>query len=324
MKKEISQKIITHDTREFFLDESYNLIYRILRVANLGVSRIEFLREITIMLKNFSKCDLIEIRLKERDKYLCCKISKHQKKPGKIEILPYSSDSQKEKTAFREQVYDSRRLSQDMMNEYFLPSHPYVTVKGSFWTCETNKIFELKTDNNQRGKVNKYFIDGELNSLAIIPIIIGEEKIGIMQFNSKQKDFFTTYLIKLYENIAQNIGIAVIDRQTQMSLRERVKELTCLYNITKLIEKSGESFENKLTGIIELLPPALLYPDIASAKIYFDGNSYTSLNYRHNKQNLKVDIIVDCTKRGYVEVTYKKKMAELDLGPFLKEELNLL
>ena len=159
MKKEISQKNIVHDTTELFLDESYNLIYRILRYANLGVSRIEFLREITKMLKNFSKCDLIEIRLKERDKYLCCKISKHQKKPRRIEIIPYLFNSQKEKTAFREQVYDLKRLSQDMMNEYFLPFHPYVSLKGSFWTCETNKIYELKTDKNQRGKVSKYFID---------------------------------------------------------------------------------------------------------------------------------------------------------------------
>ena len=57
------------------------------------------------------------------------------------------------------------------------------------------------------------------------------------------------------------------------ALRERVKELTCLYGIAQIAGQPGASLNEILQGIAELLPPAWQYPEITFAKITFDGES---------------------------------------------------
>ena len=50
------------------------------------------------------------------------------------------------------------------------------------------------------------------------------------------------------------------NEQTQdAALRERVKELTCLYSLAQLVERSGISVAEILQGAVELLPPAWQY-----------------------------------------------------------------
>ena len=51
---------------------------------------------------------------------------------------------------------------------------------------------------------------------------------------------------------------------TQWALRERVKELVCLYGIAKVVEKPGRSLDEVASSIASLLPPAWQHPDIAT------------------------------------------------------------
>jgi len=50
-------------------------------------------------------------------------------------------------------------------------------------------------------------------------------------------------------------------------LRERVKELTCLYGIDQVREREDLSLAQTLQAIVELLPPAWLCPQITRARI---------------------------------------------------------
>jgi signal transduction histidine kinase len=82
--------------------------------------------------------------------------------------------------------------------------------------------------------------------------------------------------------------------------------------------------ERVLQRIAELLPPAWLYPDVASGRIILHGRSYRSSNYREGKHQQTAEIVVAGEKRGIVEVTYSGDKPELDEGPFLKEERSLI
>jgi signal transduction histidine kinase len=107
-------------------------------------------------------------------------------------------------------------------------------------------------------------------------------------------------------------------------LRERIKELTCLFGIARLSGQPDLSLEDILQSIAELLPPAWLYPEISSGKIVLDGRSYTTSTFREGYHTQKADIVIKGEKRGFVEVTYTKEKPELDEGPFLKEERSLI
>lgn len=108
------------------------------------------------------------------------------------------------------------------------------------------------------------------------------------------------------------------------ALRERVKELTCLYGIAQIAGQPGVSLDEILQGIIELLPPAWQYPEITFAKITFDGKSYTSPAPCESPYKQKADIIINKVSRGTIEMIYSEQRPRADEGPFLKEERNLI
>jgi signal transduction histidine kinase len=75
---------------------------------------------------------------------------------------------------------------------------------------------------------------------------------------------------------------------------------------------------------VKTLPPAWFYPELASARIILDGQSYPTPEFQEGSQRLVSDIVIAGLKRGSVEVNYSKEMPELDEGPFLKEERSLI
>ena len=103
-----------------------------------------------------------------------------------------------------------------------------------------------------------------------------------------------------------------------------MKELTCLYGIARLVAQPGISLEEVLQGIVELLPPPWLYPEIASSRIILDGHFYSTPDFQESPYRQAADIVVNEERRGSVEVVYREERSDLDEGPFLKEERSLI
>ena len=112
--------------------------------------------------------------------------------------------------------------------------------------------------------------------------------------------------------------------QISHSLGERIKELNCLYSISKLRERTDFSLEDILQAIVDLIPPAWQYPEITYARIIFDGYEFTTTNYESSRWKLTRDIMVYSERVGTLEVGYMEEKLELDEGPFLREERNLI
>ncbi len=113
-------------------------------------------------------------------------------------------------------------------------------------------------------------------------------------------------------------------RSAEAALRERVKELTCLYGIAQVAGRPGISLEEILRAIVELLPPAWQHPEIACARLILDENCYSTKGFRDGHSKQTADIVVNDTRRGAIEVVYAEEKPELDEGPFLEEERNLI
>lgn len=193
------------------------------------------------------------------------------------------------------------------------------------------EVFPTKADGQEevlteidKLRPQKIIEDGNYKSIAVIPILVADEKIGFMRLKCRPPDFFNKDKIKFYEGIVQTLGVALELRRAQVESRERVKELTCLYGIAKLSEYQSASLKNILQGIVELLPPAWLYPEIASARIVLDDMIFLAPGFCEGVDRQAANIVVEGEKRGAVEVVYSKKRPELDEGPFLREERSLI
>jgi len=112
--------------------------------------------------------------------------------------------------------------------------------------------------------------------------------------------------------------------QTAQALRERVKELSCLYRINGVFERSAGSPNEVFQRIVELIPPAWQYPEIASARIVLDDKRYETPGFEAGYARQSSDVIVDGKCRGAVDVVYREARPALDEGPFLKDERSLL
>ncbi len=110
----------------------------------------------------------------------------------------------------------------------------------------------------------------------------------------------------------------------QWALRERVKELTCLYGIARVADKTGIPLEEVVQHVVELLPPAWQYPEVACARITFEGRECCSAGFVAGGQSLASEILIDGAKRGQVELVYVEERPRHDEGPFLKEERSLI
>jgi two-component system NtrC family sensor kinase len=115
-----------------------------------------------------------------------------------------------------------------------------------------------------------------------------------------------------------------LPQRAEAALNERVKELTCLYGIAQIAGKPQASLEKILRGIVKLLPAAWQYPEITHAQIVLDERSFTTPHFCECLQKQTADIVVGGEHRGVVEVCYAEKKADLDEGPFLKEERSLI
>ncbi|MFX0206225.1 MAG: PAS domain S-box protein [Candidatus Hodarchaeota archaeon] len=113
-------------------------------------------------------------------------------------------------------------------------------------------------------------------------------------------------------------------KKTTHDLRERVKELSCLFEISKLWAEPNTPEDELFNKAVELIPPAWQYPEIACAQIVSDYGTYSTKNFQKTHWIQSADIKVSGKKVGSVKICYLEERPESDEGPFLEEERKLI
>ncbi len=112
--------------------------------------------------------------------------------------------------------------------------------------------------------------------------------------------------------------------RTEWALRERVKELTCLYEIARVTQQPNKSLPETLKALVDLLPPAWQFPDLACARIVSGGQVYTTSGFVESSYRQAADLVVGGRKAGAVEVFYKRHPDDSSAALFLEEERSLI
>jgi nitrate/nitrite-specific signal transduction histidine kinase len=107
-------------------------------------------------------------------------------------------------------------------------------------------------------------------------------------------------------------------------LRERAKELACLYEVQELLTTPEITIDEICQGIIQAIPPGWQYPDICLAEIALAGNTYQSPGFKRSPWSQSADIIIQDEQIGQINVVYTTERPAADEGPFLKEERKLI
>jgi len=107
-------------------------------------------------------------------------------------------------------------------------------------------------------------------------------------------------------------------------LKERAKELNCLYKVQELLSDSKLETEEVFRGILGAIPPGWQYPDVCQAKINYLGAEFKFTDFEEGIWSQSANIVVQDEVLGQISVFYLEERPVADEGPFLKEERKLI
>ena len=115
----------------------------------------------------------------------------------------------------------------------------------------------------------------------------------------------------------------LVTERTAM-LAERIKEVRCLYAISKLVAEPCESIDESMKAAVDLIPAGWPYPEITSARIVFEGREFVSAGFSETSWQQSADIVLAGEAIGRVDVFYLEERPAWGEGPFFKEEKELI
>jgi len=304
--------------------EFHDLSERILRYGNRGGPRIDFLREVSGLLLDSSGADALELRLTHEDLHYRWTCTRGPDVDFTFAVVPGPHPPWSDPSGWQNGDDGFERLCHVVVDGRLRSPHRGFTKAGSFLTGNTTATMLLPGQLVESEHDRPVTIGGPFRSLAMIAFAVDEWTMGLLQFKSRRPDFFTPTQVEFLEAVARTLGLAIADRRAQAALRERIKELTCLYGLALVVARAGLSLEAVLQEAVELLPPAWQFPDAACAQITLDGQSYRTRRFLDALHVQTAPIAVGQDVRGAVEVRYFRPRPEFAEGPFLKEERNLI
>jgi two-component system NtrC family sensor kinase len=156
------------------------------------------------------------------------------------------------------------------------------------------------------------------------PLTMGAELLGFLLLYADRPGTFVDLNEQIVRSLTQTLTAALNYNRIHLAQRERVKELSCLYQLAQLATEEGADISGLLTQVAALLPPSWQYPDITAARIELDGETYETQPHLPGWDHQCADIVVAGVRRGQVQVAYTEPMPRLDEGPFLAEERRLI
>lgn len=112
-------------------------------------------------------------------------------------------------------------------------------------------------------------------------------------------------------------------RRLSLDLSERVKELTALQYVTRLLLRSTDDLDYVASEIVGILPSAFRYPEHISTRVRLGDHEASSGAFEATPWTIRSEFQLEGATTAIIEVAYQSDPAP-DENPFLPEEYRLL
>ncbi|MCC6999028.1 MAG: PAS domain S-box protein [Deltaproteobacteria bacterium] len=130
---------------------------------------------------------------------------------------------------------------------------------------------------------------------------------------SADRDALVVWLVE-----REAASAAATRRELGQRLGERVKELTALHGVARLLLGGGGHLDQTLDAVVALLPPAMQFPALATAAVRCGARLHASAGHRATPWMLSADFACADGTAGRIEVAYQEERG------FLPEEQAVL
>ncbi len=209
--RDITEQMQYHHERETTL--------QLLRLLNDDNNTRELIRNLTGFLQRWTGCEAVGVRLREGDDF---PYFETQGFPGRfVEAEKFLCA----RDPFGEVVRDAAGnpvlecMCGNVLRGRFDPVLPFFTPKGSFWTNSTTELLGSTTEEDRQARTRNRCHGEGYESVALIPLKVASETLGLLQINDRNKNKFTPELIIFLENAADQIAMALSQRRSKAALR---------------------------------------------------------------------------------------------------------
>ena len=107
----------------------------------------------------------------------------------------------------------------------FDPSKPFFTARGSFWTNCTTELLASTTEADRQARTRNRCNGEGYESVALIALCAGEDRLGLLQLNDRRKGRFTAEGIALWERLAGYLAVALAKTLAEEALQATAQHL---------------------------------------------------------------------------------------------------
>lgn len=240
--------------------ETLAVSYRFLEIANRHMEITPMLQEVVLEIKKFTGCRAVGIRLRDEK-----------------DNIPYQAYE-----GFSQEFYKSENHLSLQYNDCMCiniikgttnPSLPFFTEGGSFYTNSTTKLLATVSEKD-KGSTRNACNEAGYETVALIPIFIGNRILGLIHMADKEENMFTLEQVEILEKTAMQLADSIQRvlaeqklKKAHDKLEQRVKERTAelkktyeqllhmekLSAIGKLSASLAHEFGNPIFGIQNVL-----------------------------------------------------------------------
>ena len=102
----------------------------------------------------------------------------------------------------------------------FDPAKPFFSANGSFWSNCTTELLSGTSEADRQASTRNRCNGQGYESVALIALRIGDNRMGLLQLNDKRKGMFTPESINLWERLTAYLCVALAKLQAEEALRE--------------------------------------------------------------------------------------------------------
>lgn len=297
--------------------EFAGLSKRLLSASNTNIHTLDFIREVTRYLIDFSDASTVELWISDGKKVVHSLMNADQPHVFNYENIRLQHDSNPD---IPNQLFPAfGKLAAAYQSE---PGTREMSGSDNNFFIKNNSLFVF--DHKKSSRFGFGYPAYVPHSLILMTSFVSGRFIYMLSLYGRDNNLYEDDEREFYIFLKEVLTATVNNHRNQKLATDRIKEMACLYGLSKAYNQNGRTFSEYLSAIAEMIPDGWQYPSIAKAKILLNGQIFASKGFAEGRNKQVAPITVRGRSRGYVEVHYSQSKPDMDEGPFLSEERSLI